>query len=318
MIALLGPRAEDRNIAEALVESTAGCGREQEVAALLPTVAADTWSTRGRDVVGSVARVLERRGRVEEAMALLRAYVHHEGAVYHDVLEGLADMLVRHDRWDELRELPECDDTWVAWRMADALEEQGRVAEAVEALRPFVARGEQFEVAARSAELSTRLDRIEEAIEVLRVLPTSGAELAWVVSVLWTRLVDLGRVEEAFAFLDDDVARRACGRDGELFLERVKLLAYCGRKDEAIAILSAHPKVGDWYLANPLGTLLADAGRVDEAIAVLTTVDAPRRDVTTLASLLIGRGRVAEAITTALSRAEAIAALPPWTGTVAV
>jgi tetratricopeptide (TPR) repeat protein len=290
---LLRPHTKDWFLAEALVDVTVGLGRDEEVAGLLIAHVeagrrpdrrpAEPWNA-----MGLLATVRERQGRVDEAVALPHTC---DIRVVND-RDQLADLLARHNRQDELRD-------YIAGpggeEAADRLEERGDVEGAVEVLRPFAAGGSP-NPAVLLAELPARNDRVDEAIEVLRPVPSSmGGDPEWVVRMLWTLLADEGPAEEALAVIDD-LAAQAGGMGWELFCERIWLLSYCGRTEQAIAELRVHPEADTWYGAWRLSDLLADAGRLGEAIAVLQPTCSAGRNETNLAKLLIRQGRVKDAI----------------------
>ncbi|PVC76538.1 hypothetical protein [Streptomyces sp. CS081A] len=110
--ALLLPHVADWLLAEALVETSAGLGRDEEIATLLearivagrPCVRCGSSECAGRDpepfnAVALLAAVRERQGRTDEALEALRTY----GSLVVDNRDPLAELLIRHDRVDELR-----------------------------------------------------------------------------------------------------------------------------------------------------------------------------------------------------------------------
>ncbi|MGW3246307.1 tetratricopeptide repeat protein [Streptomyces sp. NPDC001070] len=308
---LLRPHTKDSTLAEAFVDVSAGLGRDDEVAAILEAHAEavrgrDPWDAEPWNAVHLLAVVRERQGRVDEAVALLRAC----DVVVVNGRDLVAELLVRHDRLDDLRtyiagsgaqEAAEC--------LADLLQRRGDVAGAVEALRPLAAAGSPNSAFAL-ARLLTRNDRADEAIEVLRPVPRSmGGDPEWVLRTLRTLLADQGRAEEAFATIDD-LAARTGGATPDLFGERIGLLSYCGRTEQAIAELRAHPDAGTWSGAYLLSEVLAGAGRLDEAIEVLRPPAGGAMHRIRLAELLIRRGRVKEAVAVLHARSGAGADAP--------
>jgi tetratricopeptide (TPR) repeat protein len=294
---LLRPHTKDSNLAAAFVDVSAGLGRDDEVAAILEAHAEavrgrDPWDAEPRNAVHLLAVVRERQGRVDEAVALLRAC---DIAVVSG-RDLVAELLVRHNRLDDLRaHIAGSGEQEAAECLADLLERRGDVAGAIEVLRPLAATGSPNS-AFSLARLLTRNDRTDEAIEVLRPVPRSmGGDPEWVLRMLCTLLADQGRAEEAFAAIDD-LAARAGGASAELFGERIRLLSYCGRTEEAITELRARPEADAWSGAWLLSEVLADAGRLDEAIEVLQPPAGGGMYRSRLAELLIRRGRVKDAV----------------------
>ncbi|MGI5375113.1 tetratricopeptide repeat protein [Streptomyces sp. CA-251387] len=317
VITLLGPHTDDWFLAEALVQLTEGYGRDAEVLALLPGVGAGLeCSGRCQDEVGTAglrARVLERQGRVDEAVTLLSAFAWRGNVVHVNLVKQVADVLARHGRETELRELVAGrGDDHAAYRLAALLEKRGLVDEAVDALRPFVTRGSP-NAAWTTADLLKRHGRVDEAIEVLLPVPAvMGGDLDWIVHELWTLLADQGRADQALAAIDD-IAGQVGGMSEELFLQRIRLLAYCGRHEQAIDELRAHPEADAWYMVSELADLLADAGRLDEAVAVMEPVcRATGSHHNSLAQLMIRQGRAKEAVALLSERRAVAGPRNPW------
>ncbi|MFI1650405.1 tetratricopeptide repeat protein [Streptomyces avidinii] len=171
VIALLGPRAADQSLAETLVELTAAHGRDEEIAALLPAVSVgptdpfEPWRADDWDTVPLHATLLERQGRVEEAVSLLHRHVYVDGVMYADHAQQLARLLVRHGREAELRRFAaDGGEEYALAALADHLEERQRIDEAVDTLRAADAQGNPH-VALHLSELLARHGRRGEAIE---------------------------------------------------------------------------------------------------------------------------------------------------------
>jgi hypothetical protein len=77
-------------------------------------------------------------------------------------------------------------------------------------------------------------------------------------------------------------------------LERIWLLAHCGRIEQAITELRTHPEAHACYVAGHMANLLANARRLDDAIAVLWPTRGTPTNGASLAKLLIRQRRVKE------------------------
>ena len=204
----------------------------------------------------------------------------------------LADMLDRQGLVEEaiavLQARADAGDQSTADRLADLLARQGRVEE----LRARADAGDQY-AAGRLAHLLARQGRVEE----LRARADAGDQYAA------GRLADLldrqGRLEEAIAVLQaraDAGDQYAAGRLADL-LDRQ------GRLEEAIAVLQARADAGNWLAALGLNKLLVRQGRVEELQARADAGD--RSAAESLADLLDRQGRLEEAIAVLQARADA-------------
>ncbi|MFC8897737.1 tetratricopeptide repeat protein [Streptomyces cinereoruber] len=310
--ALLVPHVADWLLAEALVEAGAGLSRDEEIATLLearivagrPCVRCGSAECAGRDpepfnAVALLAAVRERQGRTDEAVEVLRTY----GSLVVDNRDPLAELLIRHDRVDELRAHAAGEDREEAARhLAELLEARGDVEGAIEVYRRQ-AEYDSWHAPALLARLLARHGRGAEAVEVVRAM--NSAE-DWIVDLLCELLAAEGRAGEGLAHLDALEARGA-REPSELFRLRARLLAACGRLDEAVEEARASSGSGGPYAAEEMARLLADAGRPEEAVAFL---DADRPEHRrTLGLLLVERGRAEEAV--ALLRAPRSTMPPP-------
>jgi thioredoxin-like negative regulator of GroEL len=308
-------------LATALAEVVEGSGREEDIAALLSArIPAQhrcdgPWCCRGLDpdmVVGLVAAIRERQGRVDEAIALLHTRQQITSVNNRD---QLADLLARHDRLEELREYAASEfHGHAAQRLAEVLEERGDVEGAVAVYRqPGDSPVRRCRGAVELAQLLARHGRGDEAIEVMRVLADSpgGAE-DWIVDVLCTLYADHGRARDGLAYLDTLKARRDGEEEWDFFRMRLRLMADRGSLDEAIEQARVHPEGDTWYAAWTISDLLAEAGRTEEAVAVLEPHASANCD--SLAGHLIDLGRIKDAVAVLQQRkSEPVA--PAWTGT---
>ncbi|RPE38651.1 hypothetical protein EDD90_1571 [Streptomyces sp. Ag109_O5-1] len=297
---LLLPYVGDWLVAEALVKVGAGLGRFEEVANLLIAridAGRETgWPdfggrhTEPSNALELLATVREQQGRVDEAIDLLRK----REITSVNGRDQLADLLARHDRIEELREYAATESLGDAAQcLAEYLEQRGDVAGAVEAYRSL-SPDRSPNTAVALAQLLARHDRGNEAIELLRTLPSAaGGDDDWVVDALCTLYVDQGRVEEGLAHLDDRRTRLGC-EEVEFFRLRSKLLVACGRREQAIEEAQVRPERDTWYEAQILAGLLSDAGRPQEAVALLDPAIPANRSV--LAGHLMTAGRVEDAV----------------------
>ncbi|MFV5999012.1 tetratricopeptide repeat protein [Streptomyces sp. NPDC056231] len=180
----------------------------------------------------------------------------------------------------------------LAW--ARLLGEQGRQADALEVLAPYLATGWWTAVVA-AAELLERWGRVDEAIEITRVRMEAGHPMAL---ESYTRLLARhGRAEKAFTLLRPHI--------GELSLAEalVDIAAAAGRDEEAAALLAARTehRCSDFpwccrgldrdTAIGLLATIRERQGRTDEAIALLRTGSTNGEQ---LAALLARHGRLGE------------------------
>lgn len=300
-VPLLISGIEDPGLATSLVELTDGAGLDDEIAPLLAARipvghrCEDPWCCRGLTpdtAIGLLATVRERQGRVDEAVALLRTR-------WNTSVSGrdqLADLLARQGRIEELRAYAASDPLGHAeQRLAELLEELGDVDGAIAVYRRSVHRSHAV---VDLAEVLARHNRGDEAIEVLRTFADSpGGADDWVTDRLSTLYADQGRPADGLAHLDTLTARWGTGNEDPAFLgSRLRLLAACGRLDEAIGLARALSEDEGRYLATwILADLLAESGRTEEAVAVLESHGAHHHR-TDLAGHLVTLGRVAEAV----------------------
>jgi tetratricopeptide (TPR) repeat protein len=315
MFALLRPRLDDSWMAQALVEATAGQGRDQDVIAELEALVAavqrhpDEWPTGPSNAAGLLATVLERQGRLDEEIALLRGL--RQMSINQQ--EQLADLLGRTGRESELRELvAEKGREYAAYGLAKVRERQNRLAEAVAVLRTFADKG-STNAAFRLASLLHRHGRVDEAVDVLlAAIRSEAATHGCTREALWTMLTEEGRLLDALGYLAE--LEREFGPD-DLFEDRIWLLREGGRGAEAFALVRAHPEAGTDHMLRLAASILDDLGRTEEAIALLRPHAALHFVGDDLAEMLLRRGEVDDAMAVVHGR-EPLQPWPddPWAG----
>ncbi|MFF5225741.1 tetratricopeptide repeat protein [Dactylosporangium sp. NPDC000521] len=268
VFALLVPRVDEVGVAAALFGVAAAAGRGDEAFAVLAPLAGGSAF-----VAGVVAAELERRGAVDEAVAVLQPHAPH-------VLDQAGRLLRRHGRADVLRDWAADvarrgyrDNRLTMW-LAEVLERQGDIDGAADVLKPLDG--------VPLALLYSRIGRVQEAVAILTELATGDdPECA---------LHALGGIapDTALVLLEEP-------HDVDLLMLRVDLLVEHGRVQDAITALRTGPDHDLPSVRARLGELLAGQGREDEAIAVLAN-PAGLVPATLLAELLLRRGQVQDAL----------------------
>lgn len=240
IVAMLGPYANDPYYARALVRLTAGGGHDDELVALLRAqLGATGWVPPHAESL--LATVLERQGRVDEAVALLGA----------DDVGQLAGILARHGREVQLRDLVAGGGgPPAAVQLAGWLEERGRAADAVEVLRRFEA--DAWEL----ADLLARHGRTDEALAAVGTMTGHDVDLHLLRNEM---LVRCGRSGQAIA----ELRERPDTRTWHVAARLADLLAGAGRPQEAAAVLDAVDRTG--LTTTELAILLIRQGRAAQA-----------------------------------------------------
>jgi tetratricopeptide (TPR) repeat protein len=294
---LLLPHVADWYPLRSLVGISAGLGRDEELIGLLRPRAQQlpgTWSNDAACAVELLATVLERADRVDEAVAELRGRIASNSSIYVNTFEQLADILLRHERLDEVREvIAGRGGRFAVPRLAQHLARRGAIDAAVEALHA-VPEAPDYQPGGHAARILIDAGRIDEGLAAIRNVLDPSHQC--VTREWWELMVDHGRADEALAVIDQLAASWDQGMTWELFCERVRLLDHAGREDQAIAELRAHPEVDTWYGAWTLSDLLIGAGKLDEAAAVLEQSFRAGHNTDNMAQLMIRQGNVREAV----------------------
>ncbi|MFE9816700.1 tetratricopeptide repeat protein [Streptomyces sp. NPDC005773] len=210
----------------------------------------------------------------------------------------LVSRLLERGHSDEVEAQARCGEWFCARAWARLIGDQGRQAQALEALAPYVATG-WWPAARTQAELLESWGRAEEAIALtLPYASTGGLPLEYFARLLARQ----GRTDEA-------VTRLSAGIEDRLLATAlVDIAEGAGRDDDVAALLAAripdrHRCDSPWCCRglDPddaielLATIRERQGRVDEAIALLRTrsiASVDNRD--RLADLLARHGRIEE------------------------
>ncbi|MGW7140285.1 tetratricopeptide repeat protein [Streptomyces xanthophaeus] len=313
-ITVLEPHLVERRVLPSLVEMTEGQGRDERVLELLAPLAEEARRVQAEGRSSALwraldlqAEVLERSGRVEEAIRILGADVAARRYGPQNTVESYAELLARHGRIEELRQAATSGHAREALPpLVRALEDAGRAREAETMLREFIATTDYpRHCQSLLMHLLAGQKRIDEAVEVvrptfedpwddllqpavlmlaenglheraLRLLDERSPEfleeaLHWVPSNRWWLMGESGRCREAIAEVEAMPGLDAFERDTTI----ASLLAQDGRPDEAIELLRSHAGLG---AATDLAELLIRQNRAAEAIAAIPSVAAQRED----------------------------------------
>lgn len=302
-ITVLEPHLAEGRLLSSLVAMTAGQGRDERVLELLVPFAEEAGRVHaeGRshalwEALDLRAEVLERSGRVDEAIRILGADVAARRFGPRNTVETYVRLLARHGRFEELRRAATGDHAREAFRpLVGLLEEEGRSGEAETMLREanaatdFPRGGESLLM-----ELLARQGRFEEAVEAVRHTFDDPWDSLLQPAVLM--LAENGLHERALRLLEEP-------RDPEFVEEsqgwvpsnRWWLMGESGRSRQAIEEIAAATDLEPEERDTTVALLLARDGRVGEAIELLRSC-AGCHAAHVLAGLLIGENRPAEAV----------------------
>lgn len=312
-ITVLTPHLDREWILSTLVELTEGQDHDEQVLELIAPHAERARSARGEvrwnfhpsNAQDLQAQVLERAGRVDEAVRMLGTDVAAGHYVVQNTLIAYAELLRRHGGVEELSVLStgeRADETLAYY--ARALEDDGQASEAEAVLRRFIAVAEYPDrFRWPLIELLGRQGRIEEAIEVGR--PTFDYHDVCLFDDVIHLLHEAGRLDDALALLDERSAEFVEEHPSWFSSNRIWLLGEADRHEEALAYAGTLPS--DMYgLTVSKAWILDEMGRIEEALALLRADTEVRPSE--VAELLIRHGRAAEAIAGMPSLAEQHAA----------
>ncbi|MFD9124307.1 hypothetical protein [Kitasatospora sp. NPDC059571] len=306
-IDVLGPYLRDHWVLRDLVRMTEGQGRDERVLEVLAPIAAGFRT--GRDggwglwkALTLQALVLERSGQADEAIRCLGATVAAGRYGPQNTVEFYAELLARHGRVEELRELatgPQQSSAVPAY--VKALEDLGRAWHAEAFLRGLIATLEyptRYEY--QLLELLARQGRLDEAVAAVAHTFDDLNDSNLLQSAMLV-LAEHGHHARALALTEGRSAEFIEESEHWLPSNRWWLMGETGQCREAIAEVEAmtdieppSPRDVDDRNAT-IGRLLAKDGREEEAIAYLRRCSGFWAS-TELALVLVGQGRCAEAI----------------------
>ncbi|MFE1292161.1 tetratricopeptide repeat protein [Streptomyces sp. NPDC058751] len=235
----LRPDVDDAFLLRALVETTEGHGRDAEVAALIRPLVENETRCWKREPLIQLSRVLERQGRADEAVALLRPRAA-------DAPNTAAGSLVH------------------------VLARNGRAEEAIEAALPLLEDRESDWLLASLTQMFADQGRAEAALGLVdhKIRNADTQERETLIPYRVWLLEEMGRLEEALAqaraIVDDVYSLRA--RNVASVLEKA------GRPDEAITVLRGSTDRTDRL---DLAHLLIRQGRPDEAVELFRPTGTP-------------------------------------------
>lgn len=297
----LVPHLRDERLLSSLEEMTEGQGEDERVLDLVTSLAEEARRMHAegrRESLGRAldlqANVLERSGRVHEAIAVLGADVAARRSDAEIMRASYARLLARHGRIEELRQMATGDHEYAAFEpLVTAWEEMGRAEEAETLLRDYVAATNcpgNYEVLLM--ELLVRQGRLDDAVEAVR--PTFEDRWNGLLQSTVMMLAEHGCHDQALQLLEERSAEFLEESAHWVPSSRWWLMGESGRCRDAIAEIEATPELEPEERGPTLAWLLAQDGSLDEAIDLLRSCSGDH--ATQLAGLLVRRNRPLEAL----------------------
>ncbi|MFJ9106468.1 hypothetical protein [Streptomyces sp. NPDC102283] len=312
-IELLVPHLDKSWLLSVLVDITDGQGRDERVLELIAPLADRARRASGeehRDYAFSdaqelQARVLERAGRAEEAIRILGQDIAGRRFLAQNTLIAYAELLARHGRLRELRELGDGQDAHTVLDIyAGALRRHGRVEEAEAVMRDAIAADDWVGYRAWLSSMLLAEGRLDDAIVVAE--PGFGwYDCSNLLAPLVHPLLD--RPEELLYLVEHPRVVPHHGHEEFQHWWRAWALAGLGRVDEAITVAGLDRPWTDPRIVK--ADLLRRAGNLDDAadeLRALGTIKAREE----LCEILVLQGRADEAIAVHPTVAEQRAAEP--------
>ncbi|WP_370415492.1 hypothetical protein [Streptomyces fradiae] len=312
-IALLVPHLDGGWARFLLVEITEGQGRDEQVLELIAPHAESARQARGEGRWNSdlsnaqelQAQVMERAGRADEAIRTLGEDIAERRFLTQNTLIAYAELLARHGRLDELRELAVQNAHELLDVYADALRTGGRAKEAETVMCEAIAADDWVGYRAWLSSALLQDGRLDDAVAVAEP-GFSWYDCSNLLAPLVHQLHD--RPEELLRLLEHPLTVPHHGHEEFQHNWRAWALAELGRIDEAIAVAEADP--APWKDPRIVKAgLLATAGHLDAAateLRALGTIEARQE----LFDVLVRQGRAAEAVAVHPTVAEQRAAKP--------
>ncbi|MFE4424907.1 hypothetical protein [Streptomyces sp. NPDC056817] len=313
-IDLLVPHIDGWWTLSVLVEITEGQDRDEQVLELIAPHADSARQARGEgrwnhpfsNAQELQAQVLERAGRADEAIRILGQDIAGHHYLTENTLTAHAELLARHGRLDELRELATGQNAHTVLDIyAGALRDHGRAEEAETVMREAIAADDWVGYRAWLSSALLRDGRLDDAIAVAE--PGFGwYDCSNLLAPLVYPLLD--RPEELLHLVEHPSV--VPHHDHEEFQHwwRAFALAGLGRVDEAIALAEADPD--PWTEPRIVkADLLSSAGHLDAAAAELRALGTIKAREA-LCEVLVRQGQAAEAIAVHPTAAEQRATEP--------